>query len=64
MRSALPLLVVAASLLCAPVAMALNEFGIEGMGVVSTKAGEGRASLRPDGQRIVFASDRDRKSVV
>jgi len=38
--------------------MALNEFGIEGMGVVSTKAGEGRASLRPDGQRIVFASDR------
>lgn len=58
MRSALPLLVVAASLLCAPVAMALNEFGIEGMGVVSTKAGEGRASLRPDGQRIVFASDR------
>lgn len=58
MRSALPLLVVAASLLCAPVAMALNEFGIEGMGVVSTKAGEGRASLSPDGQRIVFASDR------
>lgn len=58
MRSALPLLVVAASLLCAPVARALNEFGIEGMGVVSTKAGEGRASLRPDGQRIVFASDR------
>ena len=58
MRSALPLLACAASLLCAPVAVALNEFGIEGMGVVSTKSGEGRASLSPDGQRIVFASDR------
>lgn len=58
MRSALPLLVLAASLLCAPVAGALNEYGIEGMGVVSSKAGEGRASISPDGQRIVFASDR------
>lgn len=58
MRSALPLLVLAASLLCVPVAGALNEYGIEGMGVVSSKAGEGRASISPDGQRIVFASDR------
>lgn len=58
MRTALPLLVMAASLLFAPVAMALSEYGIEGMGVVSTRANEGRASLSADGQRIVFASDR------
>lgn len=58
MRSALPLLVLGASLLCAPVAMALNEYGIEGMGVVSSHADEGRASLALDGQRIVFASRR------
>ena len=58
MRTALTLLVMAASLLCAPVAMALSEYGIEGMGVVSTKAAEGRTSVSPDGQRIVFASDR------
>lgn len=58
MRTAPTLLVLAASLLCAPVAMALSEYGIEGMGVVSTRAAEGRASVSPDGQRIVFASDR------
>ena len=58
MRTAPTLLVLAASLLCAPVAMALSEYGIEGMGVVSSKAAEGRASVSPDGQRIVFASDR------
>ncbi|WP_349986048.1 TolB family protein [Stenotrophomonas sp. WHRI 8082] len=58
MRTALPLLAIAASLLFAPVAVALNEFGIEGMGVVSTKANEGRASISADGQHIVFASDR------
>jgi len=58
MRSALPLLAFCASLLCPPVAMALNEYGIEGMGVVSTRANEGRASISPDGQRIVWASDR------
>lgn len=55
MRITLPLLVLAASLLSAPVAMALNEYGIEGMGVVSTRADEGRATLSADGQRIVFA---------
>ncbi|WMJ70922.1 hypothetical protein [Stenotrophomonas sp. 24(2023)] len=55
MRTALPLLVLAASLLPPPVAVALNEYGIEGMGVVSTRAEEGRASLSADGQRIVFA---------
>ncbi len=58
MRSALPLLVLAASLLCTPVAMALSEYGIEGMGVVSTPANEGRATLSPGGTRIVFTSDR------
>ena len=35
--------------------MALNEYGIEGMGVVSTRADEGRATISADGQRIVFA---------
>jgi Tol biopolymer transport system component len=34
----------------------LAEFGIEGMGVVSTKASEVRASISPDGQRIVWGS--------
>ncbi len=52
---ALPL-ALAASLLCAPPAFALSEFGIEGMGVVSTKADETRASVSPDGRRIVWAS--------
>lgn len=58
MRTALPLLAIVASLLFTPVAVALNEFGIEGMGVVSSKANEGRASISADGQHIVFASDR------
>ena len=45
-------------LLCAAggVASALSEFGIEGMGVVSTKASEVRGSVSPDGQRIVWGS--------
>ena len=34
----------------------LAEFGIEGMGVVSTPATEIRASISPDGQRIVWGS--------
>ena len=55
MRITPPLLVLAASLLSAPVAMALNEYGIEGMGMVSTRADEGRATISADGQRIVFA---------
>lgn len=33
----------------------LAEFGIEGMGVVSTLASEARGSVSPDGQRIVWA---------
>lgn len=45
-------------LLCAAggVASALSEFGIEGMGVVSTKADEVRGSVSPDGRRIVWGS--------
>lgn len=35
---------------------ALQEFGIEGMGVVSTPHVEVRASVSPDGQRIVWGS--------
>lgn len=34
----------------------LAEFGIEGMGVVSTPHGEVRGSVSPDGQRIVWGS--------
>jgi hypothetical protein len=59
MRTPLSLLALGLSLLSAPDAMALSEFGIEGMGVVSTKANEAQATIAPDGQRIVWASDRD-----
>lgn len=52
------LLALAASLLFVPAASGLAEFGIEGMGVVSTPANEARATLSPDSQRIVWASDR------
>jgi Tol biopolymer transport system component len=63
--------VMLASVLCAAAATAamapsaalpkaLSEFGIEGMGVVSTPASEVRASVSPDGQRIVWGST-DRK---
>jgi len=58
MRTPLSLLALSVSLLSTPQAMALSEFGIEGMGVVSTKANEGQATISPDGQRIVWASDR------
>src|SRR5688572_22577425 len=34
----------------------LSEFGIEGMGVVSTKASEIRGSVSPDGQHIAWGS--------
>ena len=46
----------ALSLLCGGVCAALSEFGIEGMGVVSTVHNEVRASVAPDGQRIVWGS--------
>lgn len=44
------------SLLSAAAAGQLAEFGIEGMGVVSTPATEVRGSVSPDGQRIVWGS--------
>jgi WD40-like Beta Propeller Repeat len=44
------------SLLCGAAGATLQEFGIEGMGVVSTPSGEVRASVSPDGQRIVWGS--------
>jgi Periplasmic component of the Tol biopolymer transport system len=59
MRTPSLLLALSASLLPAPVASALSEYGIEGMGVVSTRANESRASISADGQRIVWASDRE-----
>lgn len=58
MRPPTTWLALSLSLLFAPTAMALSEFGIEGMGVVSTKANESQATISPDGQRIVWASDR------
>jgi Tol biopolymer transport system component len=50
---------IAVSVLCAASAAALAalaEFGIEGMGVVSTPASEVRASVSPDGMRIAWGS--------
>lgn len=58
MRTPLSLLALSLSLLPASGAMALSEFGIEGMGVVSTKANEAQATISPDGQHIVWTSDR------
>lgn len=46
----------ATSLLCGAACAALQEFGIEGMGVVSTPHGEVRASVSPDGRRIAWGS--------
>lgn len=43
-------------LACGAAGAALQEFGIEGMGVVSTPHSEVRASVSPDGQRIVWGS--------
>ena len=46
----------ACSLLSAAAVAQLAEFGIEGMGVVSTRDTEVRASVSADGQRIVWGS--------
>jgi Tol biopolymer transport system component len=47
----------AAMALCTGMAgAALQEFGIEGMGVVSTPSSEMRASVSPDGRRIAWGS--------
>ncbi|WP_425600232.1 TolB family protein [Lysobacter arenosi] len=54
--SLLPALALGAWFMSGPAAAFLSEFGIEGMGVVSTKASEVRASVSPDGKRIVWGS--------
>ncbi|MGH8053797.1 MAG: TolB family protein [Stenotrophomonas sp.] len=59
MRTRPLLLALTASLLFTPAASALSEFGIEGMGMVSTRADELRATISADGQRIFWASNRD-----
>ncbi|MGE8227345.1 MAG: TolB family protein [Stenotrophomonas sp.] len=59
MRTRRLLLALTLSLPFSPVASALSEFGIEGMGVVSTRADEIRATLSADGQRIIWASNRE-----
>lgn len=57
LRPSLPAAMLLAAALAWPRgAGALSEFGIEGMGVVSTRGEEGRASVSPDGQWIVWAS--------
>ena len=56
MRPRLPWLALVASLLFTSSASGLSEFGIEGMGVVSTPANEVRGTVSPDGQRIVWGS--------
>lgn len=59
-RTALVAASLLAGLLTAGSAAAwLSEYGIEGMHVVSTRADEVRASVSPDGRRIVWASDRE-----
>ncbi|WP_269789778.1 TolB-like protein [Stenotrophomonas sp. Iso1] len=59
MRTRPLLLALTASLLFTPAASALSEFGIEGMGMVSTRADELRATISADGQRILWASNRE-----
>ena len=49
-------LIVGGVALSGPASAFLSEFGIEGMGVVSTKASEIRGSVSPDGQHIVWGS--------
>lgn len=54
--SLLPVLALGAYAVSGPAAAFISEFGIEGMGVVSTRASEIRGSVTPDGQRIVWGS--------
>lgn len=56
MRNALPRSALLLGCALAGSAWALSEFGIEGMGVVSTPHSEVRGAVRPDGQRIVWGS--------
>ena len=59
MRNALPRSALLLGCALAGSAWALSEFGIEGMGVVSTPHSEVRGAVRPDGQRIVFTRKRE-----
>jgi Tol biopolymer transport system component len=54
--SVLAALIVGGIAMSGPASAFLSEFGIEGMGVVSTKASEIRGSVSPDGQHIVWGS--------
>lgn len=56
MKSRLALATLIGSLLCATAVAQLAEYGIEGMGVVSTRDSEVRATISPDGSRIVWGS--------
>lgn len=59
MRMPPTLLTLLASVACALPAAAQNEYGIEGMGRVSTRADEAGATVSADGRLIVFASNRE-----
>lgn len=59
MRNTLIRWALVASVACTPQALALAEYGIEGVGRVSTRADEAGASISTDGSLIVFASNRD-----
>ena len=48
----------ACSLLCGPAMAQLAEYGLEGIWTVSTRDAELRGTVAPDGQRIVWGSDR------
>ena len=56
MKRGFAIAALACSLLSAAAVAQLAEFGIEGMGVVSTRDTEVRASVGADGQRIVWGS--------
>ncbi len=54
--SLLPALALGVYVMSGPAAAFISEFGIEGMGVVSTRTSEIRGSVSPNGQRIVWGS--------
>lgn len=55
-RASALLALASAALVSGAASAYLAEFGIEGMGVVSTPASEARATISPDGKRIVWGS--------
>lgn len=58
-RKSIPIVALSLALAAGSVHAWLAEFGIEGMGVVSTRADETSAAIAPDGSRIVWSTDRD-----